>query len=280
MSSPHPSSRQQARVLPIENLLRPGPSHEAVGARRHWSVPVAPAATVSVLCSTCHLHDSCLPALASFDDFEDIDGRLVAARRKVAQGEALFRAGDRFDSVFAIWTGFFKTVVTGEQGAEQVTGFHMAGEMIGFDGIDHDCHEVDAIALEDSQVCVIPFAELQLLARTVGALQKQVYRWMSREIVNDHQAMLRLGSMNAEERLAAFLLDLTRRLQSRGFSSHSVLLRMSRQEIGSYLGVKLETVSRTFSKFQAAGLLFVSQRQVLIADAPGLRHVLERGFIA
>ncbi|HSC63760.1 MAG TPA: helix-turn-helix domain-containing protein [Caldimonas sp.] len=243
-------------------------------------MPAAPAAAVSVLCSTCHLHDSCLPAVAIPDGFEDIDGRLVAGRRKVALGEALFRAGDPFDSVFAIWTGFLKTVVTGEQGAEQVTGFHMAGEMVGFDGIDSDRHEVDAIALEDSQVCVIPFANLQILARTLDSLQKQVYRWMSREIVNDHDAMLRLGSMTAEERLAAFLLDLTGRLRSRGFSASSVLLRMSRQEIGSYLGVKLETVSRTFSKFQAAGLLFVSQRQVLIADAPGLRQVLERGFVS
>jgi len=187
-----------------------------------------------------------------------------------------FNAGDRFDAVYAVWTGFFKTVVTGQQGSEQVTGFHMAGEMIGFDGIDGDRHEVDAVALEDSQVCVIPFANLQMLAQTMLSLQKQVLRWMSREIVNDHSAMLRLGSMNAEERLTAFLLDLARRLQAHGFSGYSVLLRMSRQEIGSYLGVTLETVSRAFSKLQAAGLLFVSQRQILIADAAGLRQRLER----
>lgn len=279
MSSTYPSHGRRARVLPTEELLRPVASMDTGAASRQWGTPAA-LAPASVLCSTCHLRTSCLPAVLSSCELEHMDGRLVASRRKVAQGKTLFRAGDRFDTVFAIWTGFFKTVVTGRQGCEQVTGFHMAGEMIGFDGIESDRHEVDAVALEDSQVCVIPFEELQILAQAVLSLQKQVHRWMSREIVNDHSAMLRLGSMNAEERLAAFLLDLTRRLQARGFSGYSVLLRMSRQEIGSYLGVKLETVSRTFSKFQAAGLLFVSQRQILIADAPGLRQVLERGVVS
>jgi CRP/FNR family transcriptional regulator len=277
MRSTYPSHRRQARVLPITDVPRPVVSVKTGAASRQWSMPVA-LAPERVLCSTCQLRTSCLPAALSFDELDDIDGRLVAGRRKVAQGETLFRAGDRFDAVFAIWTGFFKTVMTGPQGYEQVTGFQMAGEMIGFDGIDGERHEVDALALEDSQVCVIPFAELQVLAQSALSLQKQVHRWLSREIVRDQSAMLRLGSMRAEERLAAFLLDLTQRLQARGFSGSSVQLRMSRQEIGSYLGVKLETVSRAFSKFQAAGLLFVSQREILIADAPGLRQLLETGI--
>jgi len=277
MSSTHHLPRRPVRALPIANLLRPVASLEPRSGQCGRPVELPSA---SVLCSTCHLRTSCLPALLSREELDGIDGHLVALRRKVAQGKTLFRTGDRFDTLFAIWTGFFKTVVTGQQGWEQVTGFHMAGEMIGFDGIGRDRHEVDAVALEDSQVCVIPFADLQILAQTMLSLQKQLHRWMSREIVSNHDAMLRLGSMSAEERLADFLLDLTRRLHARGFSGDSVLLRMSRQEIGSYLGVKLETVSRTFSKLQAAGLLFVSQRQVFIADAPGLLHVLERGFIS
>ena len=106
-------------------------------------------------------------------------------------------------------------------------------------------------------------------------LQKQFHRIMSREIVNDHSVMLHLGSMHAEERVAAFLLNLTDRLRVRGFSASSVVLRMSREEIGSYLGVKLETVSRTFSKFQASGFLFVRQRQIQITDPVGLQHLLD-----
>jgi CRP/FNR family transcriptional regulator len=225
-------------------------------------------------CAHCNLRVSCLPHGLTISELEHIDGRLVMVRRKVAQGEVLFRAGDRFDSLFEIWTGFFKTVITTNQGREQVTGFQMGGELLGLDGIDAGHHDVDAVALESSQVCVIPYAELEALAREVPALQRQIHRLMSREIVNDHGVMLHLGSMHADERVAAFLLNLTERLHVRGFSAASVVLRMSREEIGSYLGLTLETVSRTFSKFQAAGLLFVRQRHIQITDPAGLRHLL------
>jgi CRP/FNR family transcriptional regulator len=232
-------------------------------------------APAHVQCSTCHLRASCIPAGLTRDELEHMDRRLVAARRKVSHGETLFRSGDRFDAVYAIWTGFFKTVITTRQGRDQVTGFQMTGELVGFDGIDGGRHQVDAVALEDSQVCVMPFAELQNLAREVPSLQQQFHKLMSREIVNDHSAMVHLGSMYAEERVAAFLIDLADRLQARGFSASSLLLRMSRAEMGSYLGLKLETVSRTFSKFQAAGLLFVCQRQIRITDPTGLQQLLD-----
>lgn len=204
-----------------------------------------------------------------------MDGRLVAGRRRLAHGESLFRAGDRFDAVYAVWTGFFKTVVATRQGREQVTGFQMAGELLGLDGIAAGRYEVEAIALEDSQVCLIPYAQLQTLAHEMPLLQRQFNRLMSREIVNDHGVMVQLGSMHAEERVAAFLLDLTHRLQARGFSASSVLLRMSREEMGSFLGLKLETVSRALSKFQASGLLFVRQRQIRITDPTGLQQLLD-----
>ena len=200
---------------------------------------------------------------------------MVTRLRKVHHGEALFRAGDRFEAMFQIWTGFFKTVVATSQGREQVTGFQMTGDLMGFEAIDTGLHSVDAIALEDSQVCVIPYANLEALGREVPPLQRHLHRIMSREIVNDHDAMLRLGSMHAEERVAAFLLSLSDRLRKRGFSASSLVLRMSREEIGSYLGLKLETVSRTFSKLQADGLLFVCHRQIQITDQAGLQHVLD-----
>jgi len=231
--------------------------------------------TCTVTCSGCNLRQICLPLGLTQPELDHIDGRLVALRRKVVRGERLFQAGDRFESVYAVWTGFFKTCVASKDGREQVTGFQMGGEMIGLDGIGSFRHEVDAVALEDSQVCVIPFSDLELLAHEVPSLQQQLHRAMSREIVRSHGVMLLLGSMYAEERLAAFLLNLTNRLQARGFSASTVVLRMSREEIGSYLGLKLETVSRTFSKFQANGLLFVRHRQIRVTDPVGLQQLLE-----
>jgi CRP/FNR family transcriptional regulator len=232
-------------------------------------------ASCKVQCSSCNMREICLPVGLTREELEHIDRRLVASRRKVGRGETLFRSGDPFDALFAVWTGFFKTLLITQQGREQVTGFQMAGELIGLTGIDSGRHEVDAVALEDSQVCVIPYSELESLAREVPALQIQFHKIMSREIAANHDAMLRLGSMHAEERVAAFLLNLMHRLHARGFSASSMLLRMSREEIGSFLGLQLETVSRTLSKFQANGLLGVRQRQIEVADAAGLQKLLD-----
>ncbi|WP_119353451.1 fumarate/nitrate reduction transcriptional regulator Fnr [Azohydromonas sediminis] len=234
--------------------------------------PIRPEA-FKVACSSCNLRELCLPVGLNRDDLEHLDS-LVATRRSVARGDTLFRSGDPFQSLFAVRTGFFKTCVTAEDGRDQVTGFQMAGELLGLDGISTDRHSVDAVALEDSQVCVIPYHELETLSREFTNLQHQFHRIMSREIVRDHGVMLLLGSMRAEERLAAFLLNLTQRLQARGFSGSSMILRMTREEIGSYLGLKLETVSRTFSKFQEEGLLEVKQRQIRILDAAGLQKIV------
>lgn len=229
----------------------------------------------TAVCSNCNLREICLPVGLTKEELAHVDQRLVAVRHKVARGDTLFRAGDRFQSLYAVWTGFFKTCIASRDGREQVTGFQMGGELIGLDGIGTRVHEVDAVALEDSQVCVIPYAELQTLALEVNSLQQQFHRIMSREIVRNHGVMLLLGSMHAEERLAAFLLNLTHRLRARGFSSSSIVLRMSREEIGSFLGLKLETVSRTFSKFQANGLLYVRHRQIQVTDPVGLQQLLD-----
>jgi CRP/FNR family transcriptional regulator, anaerobic regulatory protein len=228
-----------------------------------------------VVCSRCNLRGICLPVGLTSDELDSIDARLVTMRHKLARGERLFQVGDRFEAVYAIWTGFFKTCVFSKDGREQVTGFQMGGELIGLDGIGTRRHEVDAVALDDAQVCVIPYAELEALAFEVASLQQQFHRLMSREIVRNHGVMLLLGSMNADERLAAFLLNLTQRQRARGFSGSSIVLRMSREEIGSYLGLKIETVSRTFSKFQASGLLFVRHRQIQVVDPVGLQLIVD-----
>jgi CRP/FNR family transcriptional regulator len=228
-----------------------------------------------VVCSTCKLREICLPVGLAPDELACIDERLVTVRRRVPRGARLFQTGDRFESLFAIWTGFVKTCIASKDGREQVTGFHMGGELVGLDGIGTRRHEVDAVALEDTQVCVIPYAGLEALGQEFNSLQQQFHRIMSREIVRNHGVMLLLGSMHAEERLAAFVLNLTHRLRARGFSSSSIVLRMSREEIGSFLGLKLETVSRTFSKFQANGLLFVRHRQIQVTDPVGLQQLLD-----
>jgi CRP/FNR family transcriptional regulator len=150
----------------------------------------------------------------------------------------------------------------------------MAGEIIGLDGIVNDQHTCDAVALEDAEVCVMPFERIEELSREVTALQRHVHQIMSREIVREHGVMLLLGSMRAEERLAAFLLNLVQRLHARGFSRSELVLRMTREEIGSYLGLKLETVSRTLSKFAADGMVEVEQRNVRILDPEALRRIV------
>lgn len=226
-----------------------------------------------VACSSCNLRELCLPVGMSHDQLERLD-TMVATRRTVPRGDTLFRVGDAFAALYAVRTGFFKTCVSSEDGRDQVTGFQMAGELLGLDGIGTERHTCDAVALEDSQVCVIPFGDLEDLSREFSDLQRQFHKIMSREIVRDHGVMLLLGSMRAEERLAAFLVNLTQRLKTRGFSESSLILRMTREEIGSYLGLKLETVSRTFSKFQDEGLLEVKQRHIRVLDAQALQKLV------
>jgi len=232
-----------------------------------------------VACSSCNLRELCLPVGMSNEQLDQLDN-MVATRRTVARADTLFRAGDAFQSLYAVRTGFFKTCVSSEDGRDQVTGFQMAGELLGLDGIGTEKHTCDAVALEDSQVCVIPYHQLEELSREFSDLQRQFHKIMSREIVRDHGVMLLLGSMRAEERLAAFLLNLTQRLRTRGFSASSLVLRMTREEIGSYLGLKLETVSRTFSKFQDDGILEVKQRQIRVLDQNALQGLVNGGAAA
>lgn len=236
-------------------------------------VPPTAAAEFKVACSHCNLRELCLPVGFSQPELDRLD-TLIATRRNVRRGELLFRSGDAFESLYAVRTGFFKTRVSSADGRDQVTGFQMAGELLGLDGISSERHTCDAVALEDSQVCVIPYEQLEALSREFTDLQRQFHKIMSREIVRDHGVMLLLGSMRAEERLAAFLLNLTQRLQVRGFSPSSLMLRMTREEIGTYLGLKLETVSRCFSKFQEDGVLAVRQRQIQVRDPDALRRIV------
>lgn len=229
--------------------------------------------TIKASCSNCNLRELCLPIGLSDEQMQRIDD-IVAVRRKIKRGGMLFHNGEAFSSLYAIRTGFFKTSVATEDGRDQVTGFQMAGEIIGLDGIVNDQHTCDAVALEDAEVCVMPFDRLEDLSREITVLQNHVHKVMSREIVREHGVMLLLGSMRAEERLAAFVLNLVQRLHTRGFSQSELVLRMTREEIGSYLGLKLETVSRTFSKFVDDGIVEVKQRHIRILDTDALKRIV------
>ncbi|MFN8869245.1 MAG: fumarate/nitrate reduction transcriptional regulator Fnr [Pseudomonadota bacterium] len=229
---------------------------------------------LKVACATCSLRELCLPMDLSEDEIDRLED-LIGQRRWIRQGQELFGAGESFHALYAVRSGFFKTCVGSEDGREQVTGFQMAGELLGLDGIGSGRHEVSAVALEDSQVCVMPFDELEEMAAGMPHLQRSLHRFLSREIVRDHGTLLMLGSLRADERVAAFLLGLLRRLQRRGQRGDEFVLRMSREEIGSYLGLKIETVSRVFGRLQAEGLLEVKLKQIRVLEGERLRQLAE-----
>lgn len=226
---------------------------------------VARSAKRPVSCTTCALKDVCLPrglgaaALSQMDD-------LTRAKRRVKKGATLLRSGDAFESLYAVRSGAFKCVGVSRIGEEKVTGMHLPGEVIGLDAINSGRHGFDAVALEDSEVCVVPYAQLTRLALQMPALQAQLLRMLSGDIGRDQGLLLLLGAMDAEQRIAAFLMSLARRYERLGYAASRFNVRMSRQEIGSYLGLRLETVSRVFSRFERDGLIAARQKEVTIED--------------
>jgi CRP/FNR family transcriptional regulator len=198
---------------------------------------------------------------------------LIASHKKVRRGTQLFHTDDEFKNLFAVRNGFFKTVVRTQDGREQVTGFQMAGDLIGLDGLASKRYTGDVVALEDSEVCVLPFERIRAAGVSRPALHDQLHSLMAAEIVRNHAIMLMLGHMSAEERVAAFLADLLERLSSRGWSGSEMVLRMSRHEIGSYLGLTLESVSRVISLLADQGIIRVKIRHIEVLDAARLQHL-------
>ena len=244
-------------------------------AKQRPAISLVPASNgkSTIACSSCCLRHVCLPCdlgSADLDRFVEI----TAAKRRVARGSSLFHSGDCFESLYAVRSGAFKTVSTSRHGDEKITGFHIAGELLGLDAINEGRHGYSAVALEDSEVCVMPFAQLEKMAMSTPALQHQLLRVLSSDISRDQGLMLLLGSMTADQRLAAFLMSLSRRHQRLGFSATHFVLRMTREEIGNYLGLTLETVSRLLSRFQREGLLAVRQRDIEIRDLGRLREIV------
>ena len=238
--------------------------------------PLTGARTPELTCAKCNLRETCLSGCVPAEDLEQVEN-IVYARRRVRRGERLFNAGDRFTCIYAIRMGFFKTSIVDSAGREQVTGFFMGGEPLGLDGLGSGHYMNSATALEDSYVCAMPYLLIKEMAQDVPSLQRGLHSVLAREIVRGHGVMMLLGSMSARQRMAAFLINLSKRYLRRGYSRSDFLLRMTRDEIGSYLGLKLETVSRVFSTFHKDGLIDIQQRQVSIADMEGLERVFAQG---
>ena len=237
------------------------------------TLPRPGTSSTSASCSNCCLQGVCLPRGLSAVGLSGLDD-LRIVKRRIARGASLYRAGDDFEAVYAVRSGAFKTTGISSNGVEKITGFHLPGEVMGLDAINNERHNYAAVALEDSEVCVIPYAELTELALHIPELQQELFRLLSRDISRDHGLMLLLGSMTAEQRLAAFLLSLSRRYKRLGYAAERFLLRMTREDIGNYLGLTLETVSRLMSRFQRDGLVAVQQREVTFKDGDALRDIV------
>jgi CRP/FNR family transcriptional regulator, anaerobic regulatory protein len=227
-------------------------------------------------CASCSSRSLCWSAGIDIDEKRWYDN-LKFTRRRVKRGDVLYHMGDRFESIFAVRSGFFKTRVLLEDGRDHVTSFRMNGELLGFDGIGTHTYACDAIALEDSEVCIIPYQRLMGLANKVQSLALELNRMLSREIVREQQIMALLGTMQADERVATFLLNLSNRLRDRHYSATCFLLRMTREEIGSYLGLKLETVSRVLGRLQTANLIRIEHsKQITLLDVDKLKSTSGR----
>jgi len=216
------------------------------------------------------LSELCLPVGMPRVEVSKLD-ELIKERVRVPKGSALYHLGDKTEAIYGIRSGSIKTQLEDASGQVQITGFLLPGEILGMDGLVDNTQLSHAIALEDSEVCVIRLDDLDRLSMHLPMLHQQFRRIMSKEINRSHQLIMSLGALRSEQRLAAFLLNLSQRLAALGYSPYEFVLRMSREEIGNYLGLTLETVSRLFSRFAREGLLHIHQREVHIIDMPALR---------
>lgn len=220
---------------------------------------------LKVSCSACSLAQICLPHGLNQQEIAELD-QLILHKPRIETGESLFRSGDPMHHLFAVRSGGFKTVLTSSEGAEQITGFYISGELMGLDGFGDDVHQCSAVALETSTVCAIDIDELEQLSARAKGLRRQLRHLIGAEINHDHRSLLSLGQLKGEERLAAFLLDISGRLKKRGFSPYEFNLPMPRHDLANYLGLAVETLSRMFSRMVEAGLIKTNRRQIKLIN--------------
>ncbi len=220
-------------------------------------------------CDDCSLNTICMPVSLHVDDIDRLDS-IIQRSKPLQKGEFLFRANDPFTSVYAVRSGALKTQLVAENGDEQITGFYLPGEVLGMDGLANNTHTNSVQALETSSVCKIPFERLEELSVTLPSLQRHFLQLMSREITQEQQIVGLLNKKNAESRIASVLLSIAKRNSQRHLSESAFMLPMSRKDLGNFLGLTTETVSRVFSRLQKNGLIAVEQKQVTLLDTPEL----------
>lgn len=229
--------------------------------------------SLKVSCSHCSLSELCFPHGMDNADMEKLDA-VVDRDQPLHKSEFLYREGDACKAIYAVLSGGVKTTVQNQNGESQIVGFHLPGELIGFDGFATDIHACSAETLETTSVCVLPLDNLESLCETVPGLQKQMRRIMGLEVNNDHDLLLLLGKMNSDEKLATFLINLSNRMKQRHWKETEFNLNMTRQDIANYLGLAVETVSRLFAQFQDNGLISVDKRHVTITDMDALKRII------
>lgn len=229
-------------------------------------------AELKAQCLHCDMNAVCHPPSLNVEELESLD-QWFPTRRRLQRGETLFEQGEPFNAIYAVRSGFFKTLVPSQQQRDQITGFLMTGEILGMDGIGNGQHACRAVALEVSEVCLMPYGNVEEIAASFPTLHAHLNRLMSQRLVQDQAAFQILANMRSEARLAAFILDLGKRFSRLGYSPNTFVLRMTREEIGSYLGLSLETVSRLFSRFQEDGLVDVQTRHLQITNPDGLAEI-------
>jgi CRP/FNR family transcriptional regulator len=220
-------------------------------------------------CGQCAYRTLCLPLGLSNQEMVRLESA-IGCRRRLARGDSLFRVGQPFSNLFAVRFGHFMTCRSDHRGERYITGFQMAGDLLGMDAIGNGEHASTAIALEDGEVCEIPYARLRQLMVEIPQVMEHFHRTMSQEILRDQSAIRFLGILRADERLASLILNLSARYAMRGFSSRRFQLRMSRDDMARYLGLKLETVSRLLARFRENGLIRLERRELEIVD---MRHL-------
>lgn len=226
-------------------------------------------------CSNCQLAAICLPIALETQDINRLN-EIIQRARPLRKGDHIYREEDPFSSIYAVRSGALKTYTVTEDGREQVTGFYLPGEIFGVDGIGSSQHTDCAKALETSAICEIPFNQLQVLSTKITGLQRNVIQVVGQEINYDRQLITLLSKNSAEERIASLLISVSARNARRKLSAISFRLPMSRTDIGNYLGLTVETVSRTFSRFQKMELMSVDNKEVTILDLDKL-HLIAHG---
>ncbi|MBN7820643.1 fumarate/nitrate reduction transcriptional regulator Fnr [Bowmanella yangjiangensis] len=225
----------------------------------------------TISCQNCSISQLCLPFTLNDNELDKLDN-IIQRKRPFQKNERLFQSGDKLNSLYAVRSGSFKSFVLAPDGEEQITAFHLPGDIIGFDAIHHQVHKSFAQALETSMVCEIPFQTMEVLSGDLPRLRQQVMRLMSHEIQADQDMFMLLNKRTANQRLAHFLAHLGERYHDRGFSGSQFRLSMTRAEIGNYLGLTVETISRLLTKFQKQGLIQVDGKFITLVDPKQLRE--------